>query len=599
VKKKKSRFSISDIRPENIFWPGIDSGIHQLSQESIKPVVLPQAVDLNAIVAASGLEHRHHITDFYNRSKRFRIFPYGIAFPTLIIAAENISIHKSIVKINDKYLINGPSGLRIINRLSRSTNKKRMERVDNIAKSFADKRINNNICLPDASESDRNLDLILVAKNLFNFYHFTKEALPNLALYESNNLTGNIIINSQNKTVAKFVKEGIEKFFPELANRVFLSFGNINVHRALLPIDTRFFYYQGSDESMPSLGAAAKVSWMWEDRALGERSLKTLGMNSCETSLFAFRKRVLQRVDETRSESDFTSKSRRLYVARRPSQRLRVIKQENELISTLTELDFEVIYFEDYDVLTQARLVSQAEVIVTAHGAGLTNMLYTQPGCLVVEISNLQIALLRFGDFNPLALVSQAKYLHFFTDHDWPNQDVIPDYGKHSLVGSKLDHMGISILRSAILAHLHPTRHDELMKTAADLNSNGNFEELESFFLLNFDRMMHEADAHVWAANCAAFRSNLQNALDCLGQASRLAPQRRPLLERSLNLAHRLEAHQKFDHLAFGYFRYHYETAVDFFAKHGWDSSSYLKVLDADIDVTALGDEKSGAVDES
>lgn len=592
MKRSEARFSISAIKSENIFWPGIDSGMYALSQVPIEPIVLSQPLNLDAIVAVNGLDHRHHLTDFISRSKRFRTFPSGIAFPSIIVAAERISVHKSMVKINGKYLINGPSGLRIVNRMSRSANPKKVGRLEAIAASFAEKRMQNHIYFPDAEDCDRNLDLILVAKNLFNFYHFTKETLPNIALYESYNLTGKIIINSQNETEANFVRDEITRFFPKIADRVTISFGDLDVRRALLPVDTRFFYFQGSDESMPSLGTAAKTSWMWEDRALGERSLKTLGMNSCETSLFALREHVLQRVDETRNESDFTSKPRRLYVARRPSKRLRKIRQEEVLINALKELDFEVIYFEDYDVLTQARLVSEAEVIVTAHGAGLTNMLYARHGCLVVEISNLQIALLRFGDFNPLALVSQARYLHFFTDHDWPNQDVIPDYGKHSLIGSKLDDTGISILRSAIIAHLHPIRHDELLKTAARLNSDGDFEGLENLFLQHFDRMMHEADAYVWAANCASFRSDPEHALDCLVQASRLAPQRRTLLERALNLAHRLEAGQKFDNFAVGYFRYHYEAAIDLFAKHGWDPSPHLKSLDSDVDVASLGYQK-------
>jgi len=577
--KKDIRISISAIKAENIFWPGIDSGMYKLNCNSIAPKILPYPVDVDAVIVANGLTHRHRLRDYMNRYNRLRMFSAGVIFPNLIVAADNVHIRGSIVTIGGKFLLNGPSGLRMINRLSRANNENRVHKLQRIVESFSKIRVTNDLNLPLSPPQDLDLDFIIVAKNFFNFYHFTKETLPNLTLYQDYNLTGKIIIHSKNPMEASFVREEISLFFPELADRIIISTGDLQASRALLSIDARLLYYQTSESCMPSLGSIAKESSMWEDRVLAERNLKTLGMNSCESSLIALRERVLQRIEAMRHEEVLPKKRLRLYVARRPGKRLRKVKQESLLIEALEKLDFKIIYFEDYDVLTQAKLVSNSEVIVMAHGAGATNMLYAQPECLVIEISNLQVALLRFGDFNPLALASKARYLHFFTDLDWPNQENIPNFKRDGLIGSKLDKSGISILRSLIIAHLNPARHSEIKSIAARLNDEGNYEVLEDFLLVNFDTILHISDAHVWAANCAEFRSKSEDALMHLVQATRLAPQHRNLLERALILAHRLNAKHEFESFSFGYFRYHRGAAIKFFTNYGWDTNPYLDAL--------------------
>ena len=572
---------------DNIFWPGIDPGMYRISNESIEPLILNRPVDVSAIIASSGLEHRHHLTDYINRYKKFREFSAGVVFPSIVVAADNIKIRGSMIAIEDKFLINGPAGLRIVTRMSHASNIERQRKLDEVVSSFTERRRENGMALPLLQPTDLDLDFVVVTKNLFNYFHFTRETIPSLTLYQNYNLTGKIVICSKNSTTFGFVHQQIKLFFPELVDRVEFSYGEFASPRALLPLDSRFLYFQSSEACMPALGSIAKVSWMWEDRVLGERSLKTLGMNSCETSLLAFRELVLKKV-ESKSDPE-PQEPLRLYVGRRPSKRLRPVKQEELLIEVLQGIGFKVIYFEDHDVLTQAQLVSKAEVIVMAHGAGMTNMLYAQPGCLVVEISTLQTALLRFGDFNPIALASQARYVHFFIDHDWPNQESIPNFEKFSLVGSKFDGDGISILRSFILAHLDPERHGEKMSMAARLNDESKMEDLSDFLLRHFDSMLHEAHAHVWAANCAAFQKKSEDALRHLMRASRLAPQRQALLERAIILAHRLNADSEFKSLATGYFRYHRDSAILFFEKRDWDATLYLEVPDPDVTTETSG----------
>jgi hypothetical protein len=54
-----------------------------------------------------------------------------------------------------------------------------------------------------------------------------------------------------------------------------------------------------------------------------------------------------------------------------------------------------------------------------------------------------------------------------------------------------------------------------------------------------------------------------------------LAPRRRKLFERALNLAKRLDAEQSFDDLAFDFFHHMKDDALKFFALKKWDTTQY------------------------
>ena len=82
-KKDNTRISISAIKADNIFWPGIDPGMYRFADEDIAPKTLPYPVDVDAVIASTGVEHRHHLTDYMNRYERYRKFSASIAFQSL------------------------------------------------------------------------------------------------------------------------------------------------------------------------------------------------------------------------------------------------------------------------------------------------------------------------------------------------------------------------------------------------------------------------------------------------------------------------------------------------------------------------------------
>ncbi len=75
----------------------------------------------------------------------------------------------------------------------------------------------------------------------------------------------------------------------------------------------------------------------------------------------------------------------RVYISRRNAPRRRIVN-EAELCSTLEGFGFTSVCLEDHPWQRQIDIVSEAEVLMGLHGAGLTNMLFMREGQRVLEL---------------------------------------------------------------------------------------------------------------------------------------------------------------------------------------------------------------------
>jgi capsular polysaccharide biosynthesis protein len=62
------------------------------------------------------------------------------------------------------------------------------------------------------------------------------------------------------------------------------------------------------------------------------------------------------------------------------------VANEAALVDFLAEAGFVNVFLEELDVGEQIRLFRGAEIIVGAHGAGLTNILFCRPGTKLLEL---------------------------------------------------------------------------------------------------------------------------------------------------------------------------------------------------------------------
>lgn len=78
---------------------------------------------------------------------------------------------------------------------------------------------------------------------------------------------------------------------------------------------------------------------------------------------------------------------RNIYVSRKKANKRKVLN-EIEVIFLMKQYDYEVHFFEDYDLKKQIELMSQTKRLVGLHGAGLTNMLFMPKDGCVLELRN-------------------------------------------------------------------------------------------------------------------------------------------------------------------------------------------------------------------
>lgn len=76
---------------------------------------------------------------------------------------------------------------------------------------------------------------------------------------------------------------------------------------------------------------------------------------------------------------------RKIFISRRLSSRRRIINQ-NEIDAFFVRSGFEILNLEKMTVRDQIKAFHEASIIVSTHGAGLTNLIFCQQGTKVIEI---------------------------------------------------------------------------------------------------------------------------------------------------------------------------------------------------------------------
>jgi len=89
----------------------------------------------------------------------------------------------------------------------------------------------------------------------------------------------------------------------------------------------------------------------------------------------------------TQGSLNFSSlpKTSKLYISRSKAKQRKVVN-EASVVSFLKELGFETVNFEEFTFWEQVALMKQTDILVSIHGAGLTNLLFMKEGSRVIEL---------------------------------------------------------------------------------------------------------------------------------------------------------------------------------------------------------------------
>ncbi|MCS7153750.1 MAG: glycosyltransferase family 61 protein [Bacteroidia bacterium] len=129
--------------------------------------------------------------------------------------------------------------------------------------------------------------------------------------------------------------------------------------KAIIPLERRF-YYKVRRLILPDMPAFDSLANYYSDiAALRQRFLATWGKSS--------------------------DPKLRIYLSRAKASRRKVIN-EQELLPVLSEYGFSIITTEGWSLAEQVSLFSQAEVLLSIHGAGLMNLLWMPEKSTIVEI---------------------------------------------------------------------------------------------------------------------------------------------------------------------------------------------------------------------
>jgi hypothetical protein len=122
--------------------------------------------------------------------------------------------------------------------------------------------------------------------------------------------------------------------------------------------------------------------------------------------------KVKEVIDFFSGKINSVSSKKRIYVSR-ARQKARRIHNELEVQDLLKKYGFETVFFEDHTFEEQVSMAKNAEIMVSSHGANLTNMMFMPPGSCVME-------LIRYDKPNfcywALASVAELNYYYQLCD---------------------------------------------------------------------------------------------------------------------------------------------------------------------------------------
>ncbi|MEQ6249538.1 glycosyltransferase family 61 protein [Sulfitobacter sp. HNIBRBA3233] len=531
--------------PEDLFLdPWREEGVSLVSEPDFIWREHPAATIEGFAVSAHDAINRkiHSFTEVTRKQKKFGKALWFNAAPVVV---RDVEFRKSQILSSGRFILKGAAGTRAINGFRFESEATEGEPEEALNAYFAQCREKNaGRALPVATPSP-DAPIAIECRNTFNYYHFITESLAQLALFDGLTEGRDIFFHYPNEDDKQrdFVRDFVEALFPETTGRVFFERSPKSYPEALTGFEMISAQLQApADSALDSL-----IPRHIRNR-LGGMSVEMqplLQMNAVSESLLALRDRALRAIEG----QDFSHLPTRFFIGRRDDHaRARPMARQERLLEHLELFGFEEIAFEDYPPLEQIALMARAEIVIGAHGAGLTNMLFAHPDAQVIELGTLQTAQFRWADFWPLAHASQCRYISFFADFNTDDPLKEPHFATDGIVPVALSDAAIAQILSyvvSVLGHVPELPSARTVEALARrLLRAGLAEQALALLDRHEDVIKGDADFFLLRGDCHKALAEPKSELVAIDQAFKADPTRWQTLIRIIWCAHHCDRPQ-------------------------------------------------------
>ena len=437
--------------PEALFLnPWQDEGLKLLERPKFFWRTIPSATIAGFAVSAHPTINEK-IRSFIGSVDRHKRFKRAVEINAVTAVIEHASFRKSHVLAGGKLVLSGASATRLLNGFRLENDTEEVPSIDTLntyllkcRKGNEGRRIGE-----EKTFVESDLDFAIECRNTFNYYHFITESLSQLCVLDDVGFQGNIYFHypNQEEKHRGFADAFVDALFPEFSGRVFFERSPKDYDLVLTA-----YNFIGGVCQLPEADLEKLADIAPEGHVFGSvEFLPILAMNAVGTPLLALRERALKAIEGR----DFGYLPKRFFVGRGSGQsRERPLAGQDLLLEHLQRFGFEYVFFEDLEPLEQIALMAQAEVMISIHGAGFTNMLFANPDAYVIELGTLQTAKTRWADFWPLAHASGCRYLNFFADFNSDDTLVEPRFKTDGIVPTAVSDFGAAQVISFVVTLL-------------------------------------------------------------------------------------------------------------------------------------------------
>jgi len=528
--------------PEELFLnPWVEDGLRLLDAPDFIWRETGSAV-IDGFAVSGHAEINAKIRAFVAQTKKSKQFKTTVEVNSVPVVLENVSFRKSHAMAKGKLLLSGASSTRLLNGYRRENENAATDPLEALDGFFQRCRFANKgqDIEVEMTFIEPDLDFAIECRNTFNYFHFMTETLCQLSVLDDVGFRGNVYFHfpNQEEKHRSFADAFVDSLFPEYAGRVFFERAPKEYDLVLSAFDMI-----GGIPQMPKTVTDGLRRLAPEGVDIGSTAFQPImAMNSVSSALLNLRKRALRAIEGY----DFSYLPKRFFVGRSDEHsRSRPLQGQKNLLDQLVPMGFEYIVFEELAPLEQVALMARAEIMISHHGAGFTNMLFAAPGAYVIELGTLQTAQYRWADFWPIANAAQCRYINFFADFSADDPLLEPHFSAEGIVPTALAPIAISQIAGFISGVLGRDLKIESAKNLTLLVRRllraGAVEQAVELLDQHQELVLSNGALCLLRADCHKEWDQPKSELVALGQAFEADPKRWQTLVRIIWCANRCE----------------------------------------------------------